>query len=533
MNATYKSGRLLILLVLILAALQSVPSFAKSHDARQKPVLIADGGQSTYDVWLDQDVRWIITDEERAAYKMLQNDEERDDFIEAFWQRRNPTPKSLQNPYKIEHYLRIAYANEQFGVVSTPGWKTDRGRTYIMFGQPGEIEYFPTGKPKDDGSDKINGVVKDSFPRVHDGRISPGEDVSLLPLEEWHYRYLEGIGQDVTLDFVDACRCGDYRITLEPVLQKSIFQSPWGLTEASTVREESGSSRVPIGLVQYPPIKFSDLAAALHSRVILNPFPFEVRSDFAKATDLTSLVPITISVPRRDIKFVETQGSSHATLNIFGRLSTLTGRVTDEFEETVEVDPNVDSALPSESKAFYIVTIPLHSGRYRLEIAVKDVNADRKGIWCRSLLVPAYSQANRSTSSLVLAERVDRVSREVDVNGFFRIGSSYVRPYTGSIPGEVRIHHGAPVTAWTQVYGFAIGATNDKRSVTIDYDIIDLATKAAVFHDRSQVDSSDVMTLEKSLPVTSLNPASYRLDIRIQDEVSKATLIQSAAFVIE
>lgn len=533
MNATCNSGRLQILLVLILVANQPAPSVAQSHGAKQRPALKADGGQSTYDVWLDQDVRWIITDEERAAYKMLQNDEERDYFIEAFWQRRNPTPKSLQNPYKIEHYQRIAYANEHFGAVIIPGWKTDRGRIYILYGHPDQIEYFPTGKPKDDESDATKGVVKDSFPRVQDGRIPPGEDVSLLPLEEWRYRYLEGLGQNVALDFVDVCRCGDSRLTLDPVLKKPILQTPWSLPETSTVPEEPGGSRAPMGVVQYPPVKFGDLRASLHDRVLLNPFPFEVRSDFAKATDLTPLVPITIAVSRRDIKFVETQGSRHASLNIFRRLSTLTGRIADEFEETVEIDPDDDSASPSEGKTLYIVTLALHRGRYRLEVAVKDVNADRKGIWRSSLAVPAYSQATQSTSSLVLAERVDRVSREVDVNGFFRIGSSYVRPYTGIIPGEVRIHHGAPITAWIQVYGFAIGATNHKRSVTIDWDIFDLATKAAVFHDHSQTDSSDVITLKKSLPITNLKPDSYRLDVRIQDEVSKATLAQSAAFVIE
>ena len=532
MNATCNSGRLQILLVLILLANQTAPSFAQSHDARQKPVLKADGGQSTYGAWLDQDVRWIITDEERAAYKMLQNDEERDYFIEAFWQRRNSTPKSLQNPYKVEHYQRIAYANEQFGTVGIHGWETDRGRIYIMYGQPDQIEYFPSGKPKDDASETTNDVVKDSFPRVHDGRIPPGEDVSLLPLEEWRYRHLEGIGQDVALDFVDVCRCGDYRITLEPVLKGTILQARWALMEASSVREEPGGSRAPMGLVQYPPIKFGDLRASLRDRVLLNPLPFEVRSDVARATDITSLVPITIAVPRRGIKFVEKPGSSHATLNIFGRLSTLTGRVTDEFEETVGIDQNADLASPSEGKTLYVVTLALHIGRYRLGIAVRDVNADRKGIWYRALVVPAYSQSSLSTSSLVLAESVDRGSPDVDVNGFFRIGSSNVRPYTGIIPGEVRIHHGAPITAWMQIYGLATSATNHKHSVTIDCDIIDLAVKAAVFHDHSQTDS-DVMTLKKSLPITNLKPDPYRLDIRIQDEASKATVMQSAAFVIE
>ena len=84
----------------------------------------------TYKKWLDEDVRWIITDEEQKAFKLLSNDEERDQFIEAFWQRRDPTPDTIENEFKEEHYRRMAYANEHFAA-GIPGWKSDRGRIYI------------------------------------------------------------------------------------------------------------------------------------------------------------------------------------------------------------------------------------------------------------------------------------------------------------------------------------------------------------------------------------------------------------------
>ncbi|MGA2967253.1 MAG: GWxTD domain-containing protein, partial [Terriglobales bacterium] len=98
----------------------------------------------TYRKWLDEDVRWIITDEERSAFMQLSNDEERDQFIEAFWQRRDPTPDTEENEFKEEHYARIAYANEHFAA-GIPGWKTDRGHMYIVFGKPDEIDAHPSG----------------------------------------------------------------------------------------------------------------------------------------------------------------------------------------------------------------------------------------------------------------------------------------------------------------------------------------------------------------------------------------------------
>ena len=99
---------------------------------------------STYKKWLNEDVRWIITPEELSAFKQLSNDEERDQFIEQFWLRRDPTPDTVENEYKEEHYRRIAYANEHFPA-GKAGWMTDRGRIYIVFGPPDEIDAHPSG----------------------------------------------------------------------------------------------------------------------------------------------------------------------------------------------------------------------------------------------------------------------------------------------------------------------------------------------------------------------------------------------------
>ena len=149
-----------------------------------------------YKKWLDEDVRYIITDEERAAFKQLSNDEERDNFIEAFWARRDPTPDTVENEFKEEHYARIAYANEHFAA-GIPGWKTDRGRIYIMYGKPDEIDSHPSGgtynRPMEEG----------------------GGETSTYPFEDWRYRYLEGIGQEIIIEFVDTCMCGDFHMTID------------------------------------------------------------------------------------------------------------------------------------------------------------------------------------------------------------------------------------------------------------------------------------------------------------------------------
>ena len=146
-----------------------------------------------YKKWVDEDVRWIITDQERADFLKLSNDKQRDDFVKAFWARRDPTPGTPQNGFKEEHYRRLAYANEHFAA-GVPGWKTDRGRVYIVYGPPDTVE-------------------------SHRADVNVAGD-AVYPNEVWHYRYIEGMGKDATWEFVDTCRCGDYHLTADPAAKK-------------------------------------------------------------------------------------------------------------------------------------------------------------------------------------------------------------------------------------------------------------------------------------------------------------------------
>ena len=329
-----------------------------------------------YKKWLDEDVAWIITDEERQAFRQLSNDEERDQFIEAFWQRRDPTPDTEENEYKEEHYQRIAYANEHFAA-GIPGWKSDRGRIYIMYGKADEVESHPSGgtyeRPMEEG----------------------GGSTSTYPFEQWRYRYLEGIGQEVIIEFVDTCMCGDYHMTMDRSEKDALLYTPnAGLTMYEQMGMASKASRFSGGglerlgngpftssnatkqfdrLEQFaklqapPPVKFKDLEEIVNTKIILNPMPFDVRSDFVKVTGDTVLVPVTIQMKNRDITFVNKDGVQRGTVNIFGRVTTLTGKIVQTFEDTVQVDVPAE-LLPrtAENASVYWKALPLRPGRYKL-----------------------------------------------------------------------------------------------------------------------------------------------------------------------
>jgi len=174
-----------------------------------------------YKKWVDEDVRWIITDQELKSFRSLSNDEERDNFIENFWRRRNPDPDSPENEFREENYRRIAYANEHFAA-GKPGWKTDRGHMYIAYGKPDSIESHPSGgsyeRPMEEG----------------------GGETSTFPFETWHYRYIEGIGENIDIEFVDTCMCGDYHMTIDRSEKDALKHVPGaGLTQM----EEMGQAK--------------------------------------------------------------------------------------------------------------------------------------------------------------------------------------------------------------------------------------------------------------------------------------------------
>ena len=341
--------------------------------------------------WLEKDVSYIITDEEKSAFRQLSNDEERDQFIEAFWQRRDPTPDTEENEFKEEHYRRMAYANDHFAA-GIPGWKSDRGRMYIMYGPPDEIESHPSGgtyeRPMDEG----------------------GGSTSTYPFEDWRWRYIEGIGQEVIVEFVDTCMCGDYHMTMDRGEKDALLHVPgagltlyeqMGMTNKAARFNGAGMETLGVNpgtsdlqtkqfdrleqfakLQRPPQVKFKDLEEVVSHKINVNLMPFDVRIDFVRVLSDMILVPVTVQVKNRDITFVNKDGLQRGVLNVFGRVTTMTGKIVQTFEDTVQNDVPAET-LPkvAENASVYWKALPLKPGLYRIDIVVKDVNGDRVGTW--------------------------------------------------------------------------------------------------------------------------------------------------------
>jgi hypothetical protein len=316
-----------------------------------------------------------------------------------------------------------------------------------------------------------------------------------------------------------------------------------GLGPQSTMQQAKQFDRLEqfAKLQQAPKIKFTDLAEEVNSKVILNPMPFDVRSDFVKVTSDTVLVPVTIQMKNRDITFLNKEGVQRGTVNIYGKLSTLTNKIVQTFEDTVQVDVPAE-LLPrtAENASVYWKALPLRPGRYKLYVAVKDVNGDRKGIWSRSILVPEYLEDKLATSSLIVADQMEPVPTKAIGSGSFVIGTTKVRPRVGPADGKPAVFKrdkDQSLNFWMQVYNLGVDEKTHKPSATFEYDITNIATNKAIVQKLESTDTmgniGDQVTLQKSIKAANLQPGIYKIQIKVSDNISKQTVDPSAVFAVE
>ncbi len=496
--------------------------------------------------WLDQDVAYIITPEERQAFLQLQNEDEREAFIEEFWQRRNPNPDSSYNSYKEAYYQRFAYANQHFAA-GVPGWETDRGRIYITWGKPDEMDNHDSGG-------------------TYDRPMSQGGgSTQTYPFEDWTYNYLDGVGSNVKLEFVDSCMCGDYRLTMDPEAKDALLNVPgaglslyesMGLASKTDRFSRTDGTHLPTGAMvsdnnnefsrieQYakifapPPVKFNDLAEVVNHNISYSLLPFQYRTDFVKITDDTVLVPITLQIAYRNMTMKESNNVDQAQVNVYGRISTITGKIVDQWDQTA--DANIPAELlpqyANQTTRYWHGAL-LKPGRYKVNLVLKDVNSpDKMGTKAYSIVVPEYNDTQLSASSVILADDIERVPDKDVGTGQFILGDTKVRPVMGGIGSPAQFKRGQRMGIWMQVYNLHTDRVTKKPSAAINYKIEDLATRKLVLNQTEQTtemsNAADQLTLEKDLPLASLAPSTYRLTITVTDNLTKQQIAPQADFII-
>ena len=495
---------------------------------------------SAYRQWLTEDVTYIISPDERNAFLQLDTNEEREQFIEQFWLRRSSNPDLPENDFKEEHYRRIAYTNEHFAS-GIPGWKTDRGRMYIMWGPADEVESHPTGgtydRPMEEG----------------------GGSTTTYPFETWRWRYLEGIGENIILEFVDPSGSGEYHLTMDPSEKDALLHVPGaGLSLMEQMGMASKADRftrsdgtnlltmmggTPASMNEFsrlelyakvnkpPEVKFKDLEAVVTSRIVRDQLHFTWRTDYLKVTNETVLVPVTIQVPNSQLSFQSKDGIHTATMNIFIRVSTLTGRVVQTQEDPVSRDfPDSLYQQSLKLQSIYQKAIPLRPGLYRLDLVIKDVQSGNIGVVNSRLQVPRYEDEKLEASSLILADQIEHVPAKQIGSGQFVLGSSKVRP---RLEGDFTTADKLGI--YMQVYNLKPDDKSHKSSATFEFTVKKGKDQVMQFKETSEgmKQTGDQVTIERLLPLATPAPGKYSLEVNATDTLSNQTISRSAEFTVK
>ena len=331
-----------------------------------------------------------------------------------------------------------------------------------------------------------------------------GGSTSTYPWETWRYRYLEGagLGNNVILEFVDPSGSGEYHLTMDPSEKDALLHVPgaglslmesMGMASKADRFTRSDGTNLPTTLggqpasmnefsrleqyakiQQAPPVKFKDLEALVTSRIVRDQVHFAWRTDFLKVTSDTVLVPVTVQVPNSQLTFQSKDGVHTATMNVFGRVSTLTGRVVQTFEEPISKDfPDSLFQQSVKLQSIYQKAVPLRPGLYRLDLVIKDVQSGNVGVVNARLQVPRYEDEKLEASSLILADQIERVPAKQIGAGQFVIGSSKVRPrLEGDFTQQDRLG------IYMQVYNLKPDEQTHKSSATFLYTVKKSGEKA-------------------------------------------------------
>jgi GWxTD domain-containing protein len=522
--------------------------------------------ETPYKKWLNEEVVWIISDEERKVFQHLNTDEERENFIEQFWLRRDPTPDTEENEYREEHYRRIAYANETFAS-GIPGWKTDRGMIYIKFGPPDEREEHSSGgyyaRPIEEG----------------------GGDTSTFPFEKWRYRYLEGMGNDVNIEFVDTTMTGEYHMTQDPSEKDALTYVPnagltmyeqMGLTckvcrftrtDGTTLG--TGSMPLPASMNQFnrleqfanlqkpPQTKFKDLEANISTSIKYNLLPMLVRADFIPVTESMAITNVTVQFDRKDFQYKEKQGLATATIEVTGRITTIARKFVTSFDELVNPDPVPVEYLEAAAKgpSIFQKNLNLKPGLYRLDVTAKDMNSNNTHQFQMSLNVPRLDEDRLSTSSLILADLMEPVDKHsIGLKDAFIINNNKVRPRMDGDDGRPDFKRDLKMGIYLQLYNFAPDMITTPEGVTklsekkadglVTTEVIKTGPNgAAEVIGRSEDEVSDIIkqnhggasevVFEKFLPLAGFEPGQYTLKVTAVDRKRNQTVTQSAPFTVK
>ena len=527
--------RFVFALLLVSLITLAVPAQRPRSNPEDQPRKVKSEPKKAYVEWI-KDVDPILTQAERDAWKKLQTDDEREKFIEDVWKSRDPDPDTEENEFKQEFYERIAYANEHFSS-GKPGMLTDRGRIYIKFGKPDEVESHPAGGFYERASYEGSGST------------------STYPFEKWFYRYIPNVRSGVELEFVDPTGSGEYRLARNPDEKDALIHVPGSAptfaelvgaeTRADRIANLNGFGRANYSRAQDSPFEVMDLMRALEQDqpfqrnflgastntpiVDENAISFDTQINYFRQTDGRVLAVLTVQADNDQFQFTDSGGIKTAHLNIFGKVTSVANRRVGNFEDTVTTTATTQELSTTRMrKSAYAHSFLLEPGRYKVDVFVRDVESGAAGLRKVGFVVPQFPSDRLTASSIILASRLENLEAGAAITPFV-IGTTKVIPnFTGTY------QRGQPVGVYLQVYNAAIDQTTLRPAADAEYVLLkDGKELAKQIEDWRQInDAGQRLTLTRLIDSRTLEPGDYQIQIRIRDHITGETISPAATFTI-
>lgn len=493
----------------------------------------AQESKDYYPKWLAQDAAYIIAPEEADVFKHLATDEEKQQFIEQFWKRRDPNLATEENEFKTEHYRRIAYANDAFGA-GIPGWKTDRGRTYIAFGPPDEIETHAGGSYSR---------------RIEEG----GGGTSVFPFERWYYRHLPGVGSNIELEFVDDTGGSLYRLAVDEHTKDALFYTPTsGLTLAESIGLVDKSARILNRFVTNPqthgfggtintdPIKpyssqnapferlyhffdlqkpprqgFRDLRPEVFTSISYQALPFDFNLGVTSIYSEGALVPVAIEIDTRELTFTVKNGSPRANVALYIRIESIDHKIFKELERDLDLDHRAQGS--STNLAAFQTNIPLRPGLYKITALVKDTASGKTGARVQSVKVPTRAPDQPRFSSILLTRSFQAARPDEGPLDPFRIG-----PLKAHINPTGRFSRDESIRFYVEIYDdhLAEGASGTRIGARLVNEAGVVAWQASNLN-RELGRLGTLHYLAKELRLSGPAPGRYHLILALHDPAGR------------
>jgi hypothetical protein len=281
-----------------------------------------------------------------------------------------------------------------------------------------------------------------------------------------------------------------------------------------------------------------ELEDTLNAKSVVNPLPFGVRVDLVRIIPEV-FVPVTVRVWNRDLTFVNHGDTKRATINLFIRISSIPSNTVEaKYFRTLDIDsPIQPSALDLKKSTVCWNRFWSKPGAYKFEIAMLDVNGGRKGARSKEIVIEGFPQGKLAASSLIVADKMERIPKGSDQVDF-AIGETFVRPMVPSgddkPPTFIRDQK---LNFWVQIYNLALEGKARTPSTTVEYDIVEISSNKSLLHNVETINRMDAdggqITLSRSVPLGTVQPGTYKLEIRVNDNISEQTVDPSAIFAVE